>query len=99
MDDFQDPFVAFERAAQSKFLRGVDEHRGGDVSAPFAGCIITELEEETVDKFNYAKEMFERGMISMDEFRYIADREAECWVWVRTNLRPRLEEARTGTDG
>jgi len=92
MDNFQDPFVAFERAAERKYARGIEEHRDGDKSAPFAGCLVTEMEEECLDKFCYAREMLHAGMISDDEFRYVATREAESWVWLRTNVRPRLME-------
>lgn len=79
-----DAWEQFVRAANQKYARGVVEHRGGDDTKPFAGCVFTEYSDEQLDSFKYLEKMLNDGTISREEAEYWAARHMEAWLWVRT---------------
>lgn len=46
----------FDEARMDKWRKGINEHRGGDASAPFKGNRLEELAEEMYDATNYMED-------------------------------------------
>lgn len=79
----------FVDAARRKFIKGVEEHRGGDFSQPFRGNLWTEFQDEMLDAHNYVAELRQGGHIDRDEYLHISKALTEFWSWAE-NRRPAL---------
>ena len=75
-----DDAVPIEDACRIKWGWGVEEHRGGDASKPFAGDRLTEIHSEGLDSLNYLPGLMEElGEIPeahecLEEMRAAAER-------------------------
>ena len=76
-----EPDQLFLHRRIEKYRRGIDEHRGGDVTQPFAGDLFEEYAQEQLDSANYVDEMAERGMISREEADYALAEHFKNWWW------------------
>ena len=57
------PFEEFIERAKVNWQKGIDEHRGGDATAPFNGDPLDEAQAECCDMYAYSKQAVEDGLI------------------------------------
>lgn len=79
----EDALEQFHHDRRKKFIHGVNEHRGGNINAPFRGDRRQEYLEEQLDSVNFLEEDLADGIISLEEFRFAAERHFDCWNWRR----------------
>jgi len=65
--------VGFDIYRQRKFMRGVNEHRNGDASAPFNGDPIADFYDECADQCCYLEQMARDGCLLSEDILVLDD--------------------------
>ncbi len=65
--------IAFNEARILKWKDGVDEHRGGDPSLPFAGEPCEEAYQESLDQVNIMETIEERFNVDLTAEKDVAE--------------------------